>query len=119
MVLFLPSPDIVRVVATVIEHSLAARVIIFKKKRRNNYKRKRGKFNKSEKLFIKNRLLQFNCVASNVPDCHVNVLSIVYQQAIIQIYQTAMLMFYHCRSSSRNHYFKDQQHRTQTELEVA
>ena len=47
MILFLPSPDIVRVVATVIEHSLAARVIIFKKKRRNNYKRKRGEFNKS------------------------------------------------------------------------
>ena len=31
-----------RVKATVVEHSRAAKVIVFKKKRRKNYKRKKG-----------------------------------------------------------------------------
>ena len=36
------SKDLVRVKATVTEHSRAAKVIVFKKKRRKNYKRKKG-----------------------------------------------------------------------------
>ena len=36
------SKEKVRVLATVTEHSKTAKVIVFKKKRRKNYKRKRG-----------------------------------------------------------------------------
>ena len=36
------SKDLVRVTATVTEHSRTAKVIVFKKKRRKNYKRKKG-----------------------------------------------------------------------------
>lgn len=36
------SKELVRVKATVVEHSRAAKVIVFKKKRRKNYKRKKG-----------------------------------------------------------------------------
>ena len=36
------SKETVRVTATIVEHSRAAKVIVFKKKRRKNYKRKRG-----------------------------------------------------------------------------
>jgi len=38
------SKDLVRVKATVTEHSRTAKVIVFKKKRRKNYKRKKGMF---------------------------------------------------------------------------
>ena len=34
--------ELVRVKATVVEHSRAAKGIVFKKKRRKNYKRKKG-----------------------------------------------------------------------------
>ena len=43
------SSDIVRVKATVTEHTKTAKVIVFKKKRRKNYKRKQGK---ESKLFM-------------------------------------------------------------------
>lgn len=36
------NPSIVRVTATVVEHGRAAKIVIFKKKRRKNYKRKKG-----------------------------------------------------------------------------
>ncbi len=36
------SEDVVRVRATVIEHNKTAKVIVFKKKRRKNYKRTKG-----------------------------------------------------------------------------
>ena len=36
------SSDVVRVKATVTEHTKTAKVIVFKKKRRKNYKRKKG-----------------------------------------------------------------------------
>ena len=39
---FLCSKEMVRVHATVTEHGKSAKVIVFKKKRRKNYKRKRG-----------------------------------------------------------------------------
>ena len=38
------SKETVRVHATVTEHSKTAKVIVFKKKRRKNYKRKRGMY---------------------------------------------------------------------------
>ena len=41
-VLSVLSKDLVRVKATVTEHSRTAKVIVFKKKRRKNYKRKKG-----------------------------------------------------------------------------
>ena len=41
-VLSVLSKDLVRVTATVTEHSRTAKVIVFKKKRRKNYKRKKG-----------------------------------------------------------------------------
>ena len=46
------SKDLVRVKATVTEHSRTAKVIVFKKKRRKNYKRKRG-------MFVTQSYLQF------------------------------------------------------------
>ena len=36
------SKEAVKVSATVIEHGRSAKVVVFKKKRRKNYKRKRG-----------------------------------------------------------------------------
>lgn len=37
------SEDVVRVRATVVEHNKLAKVIVFKKKRRKNYKKTKGK----------------------------------------------------------------------------
>ena len=41
-IVFLFSEDLIRVKATVTEHTKTAKVIVFKKKRRKNYKRKQG-----------------------------------------------------------------------------
>ena len=40
--MYVCSQEAVRASATVIEHGRSAKVIVFKKKRRKNYKRKRG-----------------------------------------------------------------------------
>ena len=42
--MYVCSQEAVRVSATVIEHGRSAKVIVFKKKRRKNYKRKRGRY---------------------------------------------------------------------------
>ena len=39
--------EVVRVIATVVEHVRLAKVIIFKKKRRKGYKKKKGKLDTS------------------------------------------------------------------------
>ena len=38
------SQETAKVTATVIEHGRSAKVVVFKKKRRKNYKRKRGRY---------------------------------------------------------------------------
>jgi len=40
--------DLVRVTATITEHTKLAKVVVFKKKRRKNYKRKKGKWKELE-----------------------------------------------------------------------
>ena len=42
--MYVCSQEAVRVSTTVIEHGRSAKVIVFKKKRRKNYKRKRGRY---------------------------------------------------------------------------
>ena len=42
VIVYAYSKEVVRVKATVVEHNKTAKVIVFKKKRRKNYKRKKG-----------------------------------------------------------------------------